>query len=107
MADRHRRHRDTGDVTRGYLNGNDLASSKGYIEATGGYLCAGDCRAGDDGLPLAEIMPLANDSPARNKIIILDSCHSGARSQVSSSMLWVVLLQTWSGKSHREVSTRM
>ena len=28
--------------------------------------------------PLAEIMSLANDSPARNKIIILDSCHSGA-----------------------------
>ncbi|WLA39747.1 caspase family protein [Bradyrhizobium elkanii] len=50
----------------------------GYIEATGGYLCAGDCRTGDDGLPLAEIMSLANDSPARNKIIILDSCHSGA-----------------------------
>lgn len=50
----------------------------GYIEATGGYLCAGDCKTGDDGLPLAEIMSLANESPARNKIIILDSCHSGA-----------------------------
>lgn len=50
----------------------------GYIEATGGYLCAGDCKTGDDGLPLAEIMSMANDSPARNKIIILDSCHSGA-----------------------------
>jgi hypothetical protein len=50
----------------------------GYIEATGGYLCAGDCKTGDDGLPLSEIMSLANDSPARNKIIILDSCHSGA-----------------------------
>lgn len=50
----------------------------GYIESTGGYLCAGDCRTGDDGLPLSEIMTLANRSPARNKIIILDSCHSGA-----------------------------
>ena len=49
----------------------------GYIETTGGYLCAGDCKTGDDGLPLAEIMTLANKSPARNKIIILDSCHSG------------------------------
>jgi hypothetical protein len=50
----------------------------GYIEATGGYLCAGDCKTGDDGLPLAEIMTLANASRARNKIIILDSCYGGA-----------------------------
>lgn len=50
----------------------------GYIEVSGGYLCAGDCRSGDDGLPLAEVMTFANRSPARNKVIILDSCHSGA-----------------------------
>jgi len=49
----------------------------GYIEPTGGYLCAGDCKTGDDGLPLSEIMTFANASRARNKIIILDSCHSG------------------------------
>lgn len=49
----------------------------GYIEDTGGYLCAGDCKTGDDGLSLAEVMKLANDSKATNKIIILDSCHSG------------------------------
>ena len=36
-----------------------------------------DCESGDDGLPLAEIMTLANNSGAKNKIIILDSCHSG------------------------------
>jgi Caspase domain len=50
----------------------------GYIEATGGYLCAGDCRTGDDGLALSDIMKLGNASPARNRIIILDSCHSGS-----------------------------
>ena len=49
----------------------------GHIESTGGYLLATDSRRGDDGVPLAEILILANDSPARNKIIILDSCHSG------------------------------
>lgn len=49
----------------------------GHIETTGGYLCAGDCSSGDDGLPLSDIMKLANLSPAKNKIIILDSCHSG------------------------------
>ncbi|ODM50433.1 peptidase C14 [Ruegeria sp. PBVC088] len=49
----------------------------GYIEATGGYLCPSDCETGDDGIPLAEIMTMANNSPSENKMIILDSCHSG------------------------------
>src|SRR5689334_12536408 len=43
----------------------------GYIESTGGYLCASDCKTGDDGLPLADILTLANTSKARNKIVIL------------------------------------
>lgn len=49
----------------------------GHIEATGGYILATDSRRGDDGLSLTEIITMANLSPARNKIIILDSCHSG------------------------------
>lgn len=49
----------------------------GYIEATGGYLCPSDCEAGNDGIALAEIMTWANKSKARNRIILLDSCHSG------------------------------
>ena len=49
----------------------------GYIEDTGGFLCATDSRTGDDGFSLAELMTLASNSHARNKIIILDSCHSG------------------------------
>ena len=32
----------------------------------------------DDGFPLAEIMHFAATSPARNKVIILDSCFSGS-----------------------------
>src|ERR1700675_2183851 len=43
----------------------------GYIESTGGYLCAGDCKTGDDGLALSEVMTLTNKSKARNKIVIL------------------------------------
>ncbi|GCE42954.1 High-affnity carbon uptake protein Hat/HatR [Rhodococcus wratislaviensis] len=50
----------------------------GYIEDTGGFLCASDSETGDDGLSLAEVMYLANASNAKNKVIILDSCHSGA-----------------------------
>lgn len=49
----------------------------GYIEDTGGFLCASDSASGDDGLALAEVMTLANTSKAKNKVIILDSCHSG------------------------------
>jgi hypothetical protein len=49
----------------------------GYIEDTGGFLCASDCENGDDGLALSEVMTLVNTSQARNKVIILDSCHSG------------------------------
>lgn len=49
----------------------------GHIEATGGYLLGSDAKRGDDGVPLNEILVLANSSPATNKIIILDSCHSG------------------------------
>lgn len=49
----------------------------GYIEDIGGFLCAGDAETGDDGLSLQELMTLANSSRAKNKVIILDSCHSG------------------------------
>lgn len=49
----------------------------GHIEATGGYLLASDAKRGDDGLSLNDVLILANDSPATNKVIILDSCHSG------------------------------
>jgi uncharacterized caspase-like protein len=49
----------------------------GYIEDTGGFLCGTDCKSGDDGFSLAELMTLAGKSPAKNKIVILDSCHSG------------------------------
>jgi hypothetical protein len=68
-------------VRKLFADDNEIAlfyfAGHGYAEATGGYLCAGDCKTGDDGLPLSEIMTFANKSPARNKIIILDSCHSG------------------------------
>lgn len=49
----------------------------GYLEKTGGYLCTSDCRTGDDGLALSEVITLAAQSKSQNKIILLDSCHSG------------------------------
>ncbi len=53
----------------------------GYIEAAGGFLCPSDTETGDDGIPLADVMTWVNQSAARNKVIILDSCHSGVTGQ--------------------------
>lgn len=49
----------------------------GHIESTGGYLLTSDSETGDDGVPLNDILTFAHQSSARNKIVILDSCHSG------------------------------
>ena len=60
-----------GEVSLLYFAGH------GHIEATGGYLCSSDVKTGNDGVPLAEIMTMANQSRIQNRVIILDSCHSG------------------------------
>lgn len=49
----------------------------GHISETGGYILACDAERGIDGMSLADILTLANNSPAKDKIVILDSCHSG------------------------------
>jgi hypothetical protein len=49
----------------------------GHIESTGGYLLASDGRSGDEGLPLHDLLAFASEPRASNRVIILDSCHSG------------------------------
>ena len=49
----------------------------GHIEVTGGYIIASDAKTGDEGIPLGEVITFADQSAARNRIIVLDSCHSG------------------------------
>lgn len=61
----------SGEVALLYFAGH------GHLESTGGYICASDSADGNDGVPLAEIMTLANQSKFENRVIILDSCHSG------------------------------
>lgn len=60
---------------------NDIAllyfAGHGYIEETGGYLMASDSRVDDGAIPLSDVLVYVTGSPARNKIVILDSCHSG------------------------------
>lgn len=67
------------DVALFYFSGH------GYVDATGGFLCASDCASGDDGLALADVMSFASQSPAKNKVILIDSCHSGITGSTSAS----------------------
>lgn len=71
--------RDDAEISLFYFSGH------GYIDDAGGYLCASDCASGHDGLSLSEVLTFANQSPATNKVIILDSCHSGVAGASSTS----------------------
>jgi hypothetical protein len=53
-------------------------SGHGLIKSTGGYLVTKDARKYDEGVSMDEILNLANKSKSKNKVIILDCCHSGA-----------------------------
>ncbi len=50
----------------------------GYIKSTGGYLVTVDAKKYDEGVSMDEILALANQSKAKNKVVMLDCCHSGA-----------------------------
>ena len=62
---------DDSDVALFYFSGH------GFLESTGGYLITSECSKGDEGFAMNELLTIANNSPAQNKIIIIDSCHSG------------------------------
>lgn len=64
--------RDDADIALFYFSGH------GYVEASGGYLITSECADGDAGLSMDDLLTLANASKAKNKIIVLDCCHSGA-----------------------------
>lgn len=72
-----------------FSNYSDMAllyfSGHGYIKNTGGYLVTTDAIKYDEGVSMDEILSLANSSKARNKVIILDCCHSGAMGTPSIS----------------------
>jgi hypothetical protein len=53
-------------------------SGHGLIKSTGGYIVTTDFKRYDEGISMDEILILANNSKAKDKIIILDCCYSGA-----------------------------
>jgi hypothetical protein len=52
---------------------------------TGGYLVTQDGSRNDPGLPMSELVSLANQSSARSVIIILDCCYAGSAGNTLSS----------------------
>ncbi len=53
-------------------------SGHGYAMAGGVYLVTQDGTGTLPGIPLNDILKMANDSPAREVILLIDSCYSGA-----------------------------
>jgi len=53
-------------------------SGHGFINELGGYIVTPDYKQYDEGVSMDDILTIANNSKAKNKIIILDCCHSGA-----------------------------
>ncbi|HEV2990815.1 MAG TPA: caspase family protein [Candidatus Angelobacter sp.] len=60
------------DISLFYFSGH------GLVKSTGGYIVTPDARRYDEGVSMDEILNLANQSQAKDKMIILDCCHSGA-----------------------------
>jgi len=54
----------------------------GTVNNLGGYLVTQDAQKYDEGLSMSDVLTMANNSPAKERIIILDCCHSGAMGQL-------------------------
>lgn len=53
-------------------------SGHGLIDDIGGYIVTPDFKPNDEGVSMDEILTIANNSKAQNRVIILDCCNSGA-----------------------------
>jgi hypothetical protein len=56
-----------------YFSGHGFFDQHG-----GGYIVTPDFKTNDEGVSMDEILTMANDSKAKDRVIILDCCHSGA-----------------------------
>ncbi len=53
-------------------------SGHGFLNELGGYIVTPDYSKYDEGVSMDDILKYANDSKIKDKIVILDCCHSGA-----------------------------
>jgi uncharacterized caspase-like protein len=63
--------KDASDIALLYFSGH------GYSDEYGGCLVTPDFSNGNEGLSMDEILKMINSSPVKEKIVILDCCHSG------------------------------
>jgi Caspase domain len=59
------------DVALFYFSGH------GFVRSADGYIVTSDFKSYDEGIAMTEILKMANASPVRNRVIILDCCYSG------------------------------
>ena len=52
-------------------------SGHGFVRSADGYIVTMDSESYDEGISMTEILRQANNSPVKNKVIILDCCYSG------------------------------
>ena len=52
-------------------------SGHGFLRSADGYIVTKDATKYDEGIGMTELLKLANASPVKNKVIILDCCFSG------------------------------
>ena len=64
------------DVALFYFSGH------GFIDNSGGYLVTPDYKVDDWGVSLEDVLNIVNASKIKNKIVIVDSCHSGFMGQI-------------------------
>lgn len=92
--------KDDVDVALLYFSGHGTENN------LGGYIVTQDANSYDEGVSVNDILTYANNSKAKERIIILDSCHSGSMGQlpvidnVSSVLKEGVSILT-SSKSHQ------
>lgn len=71
-----------GKIRELFNDENDVAlfyySGHGYVNELGGYIVTPDFNQDDWGIKMGDVIHYANSSNSKNKIIILDCCHSGS-----------------------------
>jgi uncharacterized caspase-like protein len=85
-------------VIKECFNGDDdvalfYFSGHGFIDAVGGYIVTPDYSSEDWGVSMQEILTIVNDSKCRNRVVILDCCHSGFMGNITSTGQTVATIQ--------------